>query len=697
MARQYEISVWLRRAGRCLSFLAAVAAANAMAEPSTPGEADLGGTGLMETPSPRMAPDGAIAFGAGLSGPRYRSATLALQPLPWLEATLHETLRPEGAGWSLPVEGGIGLKAGLSAESRWWPALAVGLRDLAGGRFSGEYLVAAKRWYGFDFSAGLGWGRLGEAGSLPNPLGFLGGRYQRARDPLTAPAGPASWFTGGAIAPFGGVAWQTPLSGLTLKLEYSADRRLLDRIESAGLSPGGPVNAGLSWRPFEWLELGAGYEHARDAMARATLRLNAAGLRLPRLQPEDLPQPTPSAVVNGSRAIAWLEPGREIGDAYPPGQVVGRALRRMAERAPPGLEEVTVVTNARGLDGVAVSALASEVRKAGQGRSSAPEIRESGRIEPGAAVSDAAGLPGGWRPETAPPWRLRVDPRYQQSPFESLQPLVYRLGFDVESELDVAPGLGYSPRIRTTLTDTLEERDATAVRALTGALGWARRAVRSDLAWYVKEAPVNGLERVAATWLAQPDPELTTRLAAGWFEEMYGGLSGEALYRPWKKRWALGLEVDAVRKRLPGTNPYFEPHTGTVSGFASVYYQSADGRTCGAVHVGRYLGGDVGSTFELERRFDNGLRLGGWLTGTSGAERLGIKVAQQRDHFDGGLRLSFPLGALPLVPASSRFETELLPLGRDSGQRADIPLRLEPLTRAGSYGAVTGSWERLLE
>ena len=664
-----------------------------MAEPPTPGMADLGGIGLMETPSARQMPDAAIALGAGLSGPNYRSATLTLQPLPWLEATLHETLRPTGAGRTLPVEGGVGLKAGLSAESHWRPALAVGLRDLAGGRFAGEYLVASKRWYCLDVSLGLGWGRLGETGSLANPLRILGGRYRQARDPLNQPAGPASWFTGGAIAPFGGVAWRTPLDGLTLKLELSADRRSLDRLEDPSLAPGGLVNAGLSWRPLAWLELDAGLEHGREAMARATVRLNTEELKPPRIQPVELPQPTPSAVVGGRRAIAWLEPDRAAGDAYPPGQVVGRALRQMAERAPPGLEEVTVVTRARGLDGVAVSALADEVRKAARGQGSAPEIRQSGRIEPGATVSATAGLPEGWRPETAPPWRVRVDPRLQQSPFESMAPAAYRFGFDVESELDVAPGLVFSHRVRTTLFHNLDSLDATAVRLQVP----SQPAVRSDLAWYVDAAPVNSLERVAITWLAQPAPEWTTRLAAGWFEEMYGGFSGEVLYRPWKKRWALGLELDPVRKRLPGTNPFFEPNTDVVSGFASLYYQSADGQIDGALHVGRYLGGDAGSTFELTRSFDNGLRLGGWLTGTSGAERLGIKVAQQRDHFDGGLRLSIPLGALPLVPSASRFATEIRPLGRDSGQRADVPLRLEPLTRASSYGAITGSWGRLLD
>ena len=39
------------------------------------------------------------------------------------------------------------------------PQIAVGLSDFAGtGLFSGEYLVASKRYGSFDFSLGMGWG-----------------------------------------------------------------------------------------------------------------------------------------------------------------------------------------------------------------------------------------------------------------------------------------------------------------------------------------------------------------------------------------------------------------------------------------------------------------------------------------------------------------------------------------------------------
>ncbi len=703
MARKNSKFEWLPQRRRVRPLVAALIAGTLAGAPGAKAERaigpdtavpeldDLGGAGLMETPSARTMPDAAIALGGGLNGPQYRSFTLAVQPVPWLETTLHETLRPPRAGQAQPIDGGIGLKARLTTESRWRPALALGLRDLAGGRFAGEYFVASKRVGQLDFSLGLGWGRLGEAGGLGNPLGALGRRYHRPRDPATAPAGPPSWFTGCTIAPFGGVAWQTPISHLVMKLELSPDRKRQDRQENTRLSPGGPINVGVSWRPLGWLVLGAGLEHGRDAMARATLLLNAEDLPLPRQQAADLPQATPSAVINGSRAIAWLEPAREIGDAYPAGQVIGRALRQMAERAPPGLEEVTVVAGAHGLDGVAVSALTRELRRAGRSESSPAEIRQSARLEPGAALSAAAGLPEGWRPETAPPWRTQVNVHYQQSPFESGQPWAYRLSFDIASDLDVTPGIVFSHTIRTTLSSNLETLDATMVRSSAA----RQQAVRSDLAWYVAAAPINTMEQAALTWLAQPAPEWTTRLAAGWFEELYAGFSGEVLYRPWRQRWALGLELDPVIKRLPGNTLLLEPGTDTLSGFGSLYYQSSDGHVDAAVHAGRSLGGDRGGTFELNRSFDNGLKLSGWLTGTTGANRLGIAVPQHRDRFDGGLRFSFPLGALPIVPSSSRFELEMRPLGRDSGQRAEVPLRLEPLTRGTSYGAITGTWGRL--
>ncbi|MEI8394652.1 MAG: YjbH domain-containing protein [Rhodospirillaceae bacterium] len=660
-----------------------------------PSQSDAGGTGLLETPSARMMEDGSLVIGAAVVGGLYRHGQLGFQLLPWLEGTLHATLQPALDDIPSLVDSGLGLKARLATETRWRPELALGIRDLAGGRFASEYLVLNKRWYDFDFSLGLGWGRLGEAGYLPNPLGLLGGRYGEPRKIVDPLAGPGSWFTGSGTALFGGVAWKTPLPGLALKFEMSPDRRLIDRLENPALVAGSPFNLGASYRPVSWLEFGAGYEHGRDVMLRLALLLNPATESVPRLGPATLPEPTASVVIEGARAIAWLDPTRGAGDASPPARTVGRALLDMAARAPPAIEEVTVIASTRGLDGVAVSAPVSELKRAGQGFGSAAEVRTGARLEPGTTVAKLAALHEDWRPVKESPWRYQVVSRFEYSPFESTTVTAWRASVDVVSELEVADGLVYSHTGRWTPAARLEQLDGTLVRAFLGTP--VNLPVRSDLIDYVYAAPINLFERAAVSWLAEPDPSWRTRLSIGWFEEMYGGVGGEALYRAPGSRLAAGVELDVVRKRLPGNTLLLRPETDTVTGHASLYYESADGRVDSALHAGRYLGGDLGATVEIARNFDNGVRIAASFTGTTGAERSGVRFPGQRDRFDGLFRLSVPLGALPLVPTASRAELVTRPLGRDSGQRLEMPLRLEPLTRPVGYGAISGGWSRLLE
>ena len=58
----------------------------------------------------------------------------------------------------------------LFKETNYLPAVAVGVRDMAGtGVFSSEYLVASKRYNNIDLTFGLGWGAYSDHGKK-NPL-----------------------------------------------------------------------------------------------------------------------------------------------------------------------------------------------------------------------------------------------------------------------------------------------------------------------------------------------------------------------------------------------------------------------------------------------------------------------------------------------------------------------------------------------
>jgi hypothetical protein len=114
---------------------------------------------------------------------------------------------------------------------------------------------------------------------------------------------------------------------------------------------------------------------------------------------------------------------------------------------------------------------------------------------------------------------------------------------------------------------------------------------------------------------------------------MYGGVSGEVLWKKSASRLALGAEVNYALKRdfddLFGFGDY-----DIVTGHVSGYYDMGNGFH-GQVDVGRYLAGDWGATFSVDREFNNGWRVGAYATLTDVPfDEFG------EGSFDKGIRIS---------------------------------------------------------
>ena len=178
---------------------------------------DWGNVGLLQTPTARMQPAGHV--GATISGVfPYTNANVILQPTDWLEFGFRYTdianrlYGPEIAGTQSYKDKSVDAKLRLQQESAIAPELAVGARDIGGtGLFSGEYLVASKRWGNWDASLGMGWGYLGGRGTIKSPLGFLGDAFKtrsNSDDFSSSQDNYKSFFQGDA-ALFGGVQWQS--------------------------------------------------------------------------------------------------------------------------------------------------------------------------------------------------------------------------------------------------------------------------------------------------------------------------------------------------------------------------------------------------------------------------------------------------------------------------------------------------------
>ncbi len=682
-----------------LSLFSGVARADGL----TPTLSDWGTVGLLQTPTARMLPDGTVTTGFTTIGDLHRHLTVGAQLLPSLEVTARETLYPSWYGLSEP---GVDVKLRLLREGEHWPALAIGGRDVTGagidlpgkGRFAGEYLVASRRWWDFDLSLGLGWGGLGDAGHLPNPLRFLGGRFNRDRDPSAWPTarGPRAWFTGDRVSLFGGVEWHTPLDGLSVKLEYSGDSVRAQQQDDPLFLPGMPISAGLAYRPLSWLELGAGIEQGQRAMLRLSARYDPRGEAEPpatapppvgptrpareaALPAPDLVAvarshglPARTALIADDRAALWLDPAG-TGSA-PLARQIGRAARILADATPAEVERITIVTGNAGLEGTAVTVQRRDIERASANRGSPEEIWRTARVTP------TAGPPPDWPMR----WTLDLRPTTEVSLFEQSIPLVYRVFTDVTLTAEPLRGLVLGAGLRINLTDNLALLDTSVLPA--------ERPVRSDLPLYAL-SPLE-VEHLHGSWLASPAPGLATRLSMGYFEEMFGGIGGEALYRPMEARWAAGLDLNRVWKRTPGDTLRVLPDSARTTGHASLYLESPGADTAGALRLGRYLGGDWGGTVELARLFDGGVRLSAHMTWTDGPKDgqslFGGRLEQ-------GVSLVIPIGPSGLLPMGGAVETAVRTLGRDAGQRLRQPLPLYETIAPAGFGRLAGTWSRLME
>ena len=145
--------------------------------------------------------------------------------------------------------------------------------------------------------------------------------------------------------------------------------------------------------------------------------------------------------------------------------------------------------------------------------------------------------------------------------------------------------------------------------------------------------------------------------SAGILEDMFLGAGFEYLYYKHNANYAVGFEIFNVKKRdyqmKFGTLDY-QNTTGAIN----LYYRNYGTIPFDAkISFGEYLAGDVGTTIELSRSFDNGVMFGIFASNTNvSADQFG------EGSFDKGIFFDIPIFG-DLVGYSWR------PLTKDPGQK----------------------------
>jgi hypothetical protein len=127
---------------------------------------------------------------------------------------------------------------------------------------------------------------------------------------------------------------------------------------------------------------------------------------------------------------------------------------------------------------------------------------------------------------------------------------------------------------------------------------------------------------------------------------------------------------------------------GVTTGHISAYWDMGKGYHS-QLDVGRYLAGDWGATFALDREFKNGWKVGGFVTLTN------VSFSDFGEgSFDKGLRFTVPIDWLSGNPTQDKFTTVIRPVTRDGGAKLNVSGRLYEKVRPMHEQGLRDSWGR---
>lgn len=668
-----------------------------------------GATGLIDMPSGEAQDDAAFTFSTAIVGSVTR-ATIGFQITPRLSASFRfqtwrdwNTLFP--AEPSKFDDRSFDLRYQLLTESRYVPALTIGLQDFTGqGYFASEYIAATKTLNDrLKVTAGLGWGRLGSHGGIGQPFG--------TRPPVaTEDRGKPNvdqWFRGEA-APFAGVEFKIN-DRWTFKGEYSSDAYTLEDDERGILDRDSPFNFGFEYQKgpnvrygvysMHGTEVGLVFHLILDPKNRATGGVMGAAPVPVKLRPARSADPDAydggwvsqadaGPLLRANLAKRLAVDGIIVENlAYKAGivqvrirnnridagaQAIGRTARALSHVMPASVEVFEIVPVVNGIGASKVTIRRSDLEDLEYAADNASLLRD--RV----TISDAGPVPSYavGDEDLYPKFRWSLKPALRIS-----EPLKGDVGLRVSAAYDIQPGLVLSGSIYKRLFGNVDRTGAPSSSVLPH--------VRSDSSRYSKFGDP-ALERLTLAWYARPGENLYSRVTLGYLERMHAGISGEVLWKPVDSRLGLGVEVNYSKQRdTDGGLGFDEYDYDVVTGHVSAYYDFGNGFV-GELDVGKYLAGDVGATVSIDRVFVNGWRVGAFATVTDVTS-----TDFGKGGFDKGIRFSIPMNWALGTQGNGGFGTTLRPATGDGGARLEVDGRLYDSIRDYHTDALDPEWGRV--
>ncbi len=632
------------------------------------GPSNWGWTGLMETPTARLLKSDTLRVGAGQEFPyRYYYGTLGLFENLELNGRVTEILgvpgfsNQEGSSYGDYKDKAIDLKYRLWAERKWAPALSLGIMDPYGTRiYPGQYLVASKQIYPFDFTLGFGNGRFGKR---PLPSSGEGFRAEMLTD-------PGEWARDGQ--PFWGIEF-SPSPYWSLMVERSPvkyDKQTNDPAQPRYFTRpvDFPYNFGFRFRPLTWTEIDLTYQRGHELGLNVSVLFDVGRPLVPiydkpyKEKAEDRTLPPGEKIVKALKEQGFSDIGvEEAGETltvraqndkyFYSMKALGVIMRTVTPLLAPSIEKVCITLTQTDLPILEIATTPEDIRDLYAGRLTGSEFFRLAHVDPD--VQQAPRLPLEEKKLLIPGWK----PSFETLLDDPSGFFKYRLG--AEGWLTYQPWKGVS-MVAGVETYPLNNISSSNIPP--------SEAVRSDIFAY--EQSNIGLDRLMLDQVCKPSGNVWTRFAAGLLEIEYAGLDAEVAMPSANGRFLVGLEGSIVKKRDPDS--LFAFKTYNVKKYYDVEFFNArvnlpEKEMALDFKTGRFLGTDFGTRVTLIK-YIRGVTLFAWYSFTDTAV---FKDPSNRGYHDKGIGVAIPIRLFEGTDSTSSYNYALSPWTRDVAQDID--------------------------
>lgn len=670
---------------------------------------DLGTTGLINVPSARMMPDGDLKV--AYSSQKIANITnLTYQATPWLETTFRYTVfNPDNPLRNTYNIDGLSdrsyaAKFRLKKETNLYPEISLGIQDIIGtGAWSAEYLVASKKINQFDFTLGLGWGRLSERNSFENPLGIIDNDYKKRGSGGGQKGGKvriSSFFTGEDVGIFGGLSYKIKNTGLKLIAEYNSDA-FQREIKLFTIKDSSPLSYGIEWESPYNLTLGLSHQEKNqwafsfsssfntkvtppakkinpfyssldDKVSllfpkslnynswydRLFYDMNESGILLRKVKLIDESNQANIEITNNRYMVT--------------ADAIKRALTLSQIHLPPRIKNINIIINENDMQVITVS-----YRRSENGENNNQLNKSKIRLLSGRKILN----PDFTTKIRIPHFDFNADLGARFQLFDPDKPIKHQIFLNLKSIVTLGSNFNLIGIFSLDIDNNFDTNSYT---------NSALPKVRTDIDSYLTE----GATGISALYLEKKDTiasQFYYRSYIGILEDMYSGLGAEVLYMPFKARWAVGATINAVAKRNFNKDFSLMDYR-TVTSFISLYYASGFYNYDFGLHLGKYLAKDTGGTLEVRRTFDSGFSVGAFATLTNvSANDYG------EGSFDKGLYFKMPFNSLLKANSKNYFATVVRSIQRDGGQKLDdFTGRLWHDLRSVRYDSLENNIERMI-